>query len=79
MATGELLIDVITAHVPLNTVTSFVSPLLAAAESFIRGNDKAGANQLSAFIKQVTAQKGKKIDAALADALIAAARASSTR
>jgi type VI protein secretion system component Hcp len=50
------------------------SQLQAAIDSFNRGDTNAGANQLGAFINHVKAQRGKKIDAALADAWSAAAQ-----
>jgi hypothetical protein len=50
------------------------SKLRAAISSFSRGNTNAAANQLEAFVNQVLAQRGKKIDAALADSLSADAR-----
>jgi hypothetical protein len=47
------------------------SRLQAAIDSLDRGNEAAAVNQLQAFENQVRAQRGKKIDAAQADALIA--------
>jgi hypothetical protein len=49
---------------------SLDSQLQAAIASFAVGNTKAGANQLGAFINHVSAQSGKHIAAALADAWI---------
>lgn len=53
------------------TRNSLDSKLQAAIKSFDGGNKKAGVNQLGAFISEVRTQRGKKIDIALADALIA--------
>jgi hypothetical protein len=49
---------------------SLDSQLQAAIASFAVGNTNAGANQLEAFINNVSAQSGKLIAAALADAWI---------
>ena len=48
--------------------------LREAIDSFNQGHTQAGANQLGAFINEVSAQRGKKIDAGLADAVIAYAQ-----
>jgi hypothetical protein len=53
---------------------SLDSQLQAAIDSFSAGNTTAGVTQLGAFINHVSAQRGKKIDAALADAFIAFAQ-----
>jgi hypothetical protein len=50
------------------------SKLQAAIQSFSGGKTKTGANQMGAFINEVSPQRGKKIDAALADSLIADAQ-----
>jgi hypothetical protein len=50
------------------------SKLQAAISSFSRGNTNAAANQLEAFVNLVLAQRGKKIDATLADSLSADAQ-----
>jgi hypothetical protein len=50
------------------------SRLQAAIDSLNRGNASAAVNQLQAFEEQVRAQRGKMIDAAQADALIAYAQ-----
>jgi hypothetical protein len=73
-ATTNLLAKVDAAGLPHGTQNSLDSKLQAAVKSFNGGNTKAGANQLGAFINEVSAQRGKKIDAALADALIADAQ-----
>jgi hypothetical protein len=48
--------------------------LREAIDSFNQGHTQAAANQLGAFINAVSALRGKRIDATLADALIAEAR-----
>jgi hypothetical protein len=48
--------------------------LRQAIDSFDQGNRKAGANQLGSFVNHVSALRGKKIDATLADELIAEAQ-----
>ena len=52
---------------------SLDSKLQAALDSFSQGNQTAAKNQLAAFLNEVSAQSGKKIDDALADALSASA------
>ncbi|WP_152421367.1 bifunctional metallophosphatase/5'-nucleotidase [Natronococcus amylolyticus] len=52
------------------TENSLTSTLENAANSFDRANETAAANRLCAFINQVEAQRGKKIDEADADDLI---------
>ena len=47
--------------------------LAAAAEAIARGNTGAACGQLAAFMQQVTAQRGKTIPAATADAWLATA------
>jgi hypothetical protein len=70
-ATTSLLTHVDGAGLPQGTQSSLDSKLQSAISSFNGGATRAGVNQLGAFINEVKAQKGKKIDAALADALIA--------
>jgi hypothetical protein len=52
-----------------NAADAYLS-LREAIGSFNPGSTKAGANQLGAFISCVSPQRGKRIDAALADELI---------
>jgi hypothetical protein len=73
-ATSQLNERVAASGLDKGTRNSLNSKLQAAAASFNAGKAKTGANQLAAFINHVSAQRGKKIDAALADALIADAR-----
>jgi hypothetical protein len=73
-ATTTILKQVQGANVPSGIQNALVSSLQAAIDSFNRGNNTAGVNQLGAFQNKVSAQSGKAIDAALADALIAAAQ-----
>ena len=74
-ATEDLVSEVEALDLPHGTENSLVSKLQAAIDSLDRGQENAAANQLSAFINQVEAQRGKKISDAEADALIAAAQA----
>lgn len=60
---------------PKGIENSLSSKLQNAVKSVCNGNAKPAVNQLEAFIKEVTAQSGKKIDPADAAALIAAAQA----
>jgi hypothetical protein len=62
------------SNIPAGTQNALMSSLQAAIDSFNRGDNTAGVNQLAAFQNKVSAQSGKMIDAALADALIAAAQ-----
>jgi hypothetical protein len=48
--------------------------LREAIDSFNQGHTQAGANQLGAFMNAVSALQGKRIDATLADELIAEAQ-----
>jgi hypothetical protein len=73
-ASTSLQSQVDTAGLDSGTQNSLDSQLQAAIASFNGGNTKAGVNQLGAFINYVSAQRGKKINAALADALIAYAK-----
>jgi hypothetical protein len=58
------------AHpLPSGFEESLDSKLQAAAGSFNRGDRTSAVNQLGAFINAVSAQRGKKIDGTLADAL----------
>lgn len=72
--TTSLLTDVDSAGLAAGTRNSLDSKLRAAIKSFNGNNKKAGVNQLRAFINEVRAQKGKKIDVALAEAFIAYAQ-----
>ena len=62
------------ARIPSDIQGSLTSPLQAGIDSFNGGKTTPGVNQLAAFIQHVKAQTGKKLDAALADVLIAAAQ-----
>jgi hypothetical protein len=73
-ATTNLLTAVDNAGLDHGQQNALDSKLQAAIDSFNRGDTKAGANQLGAFINHVKAQRGKKIDAALADGWTAAAQ-----
>jgi hypothetical protein len=53
---------------------SLDSQLLADLASFNAGNTTAGINQLGALVNHVRAQRGKGINAAVADVLIAFAQ-----
>jgi hypothetical protein len=53
--------------------SSLISKLENAALSYERGRGTPGSNKLNAFLNEVQAQRGKKIDEATADALIAQA------
>jgi hypothetical protein len=73
-ATTNLQAQVDAAGLPQGTQNSLDSKLQAALASFNQGDTTAAKNQLGAFINEVGAQRGKKIDAPLADALIAYAQ-----
>jgi hypothetical protein len=70
-ASTSLQAQVDTAGLDTGTQSSLDSQLQAAITSFKGGNNKDGVNQLGAFINHVSALKGKKVSAALADAWIA--------
>ena len=72
-ATARLQARVDGANLPRGVQNSLDSKLQAAIDSFNRGRTNAAVNQLNAFINSVKAQRGKQIDAALADALSACA------
>jgi hypothetical protein len=67
---------VLTVNGPSDTPSAADAYLLLreAIDSFNQGNTKAGANQLGSFINYVSALRGKRIDATLADELIAEAQ-----
>jgi uncharacterized repeat protein (TIGR03803 family) len=69
-ATNNLLTLVDSSNLPSGTRHSLDVKLEAAIDSFTQGNETAGDNQLGAFINEVNAQRGKTIDAALADIFI---------
>jgi sugar lactone lactonase YvrE len=73
-ATTNLVAQVDAACLAHGMQSSLDSQLQAAIASFSAGNTTDGVSQLQAFIHHVSAQRGKKIDGALADALIAAAQ-----
>ena len=70
-ATTNLVNQVTAAHLDHGLENSLLSILQAAIDSFNRGDNTAGENQLRAFQNHVRAQRGQEIDAALADALLA--------
>jgi uncharacterized repeat protein (TIGR03803 family) len=70
-ATKNLLALVNSSNLASGTQNSLDAKLNAAIAAFDRGNATAGDNQLKAFINEVNAQRGKKIDDALADLFIA--------
>jgi hypothetical protein len=72
-ATTNLLKQVNDAGLEQGIQNSLDSKLQAALDSFSQGNQTAAKNQLAAFLNEVSAQSGKKIDDALADALSASA------
>ena len=73
-ATTNLLKQVNDAGLEQGIQNSLDSKLQAALDSFSQGNQTAAKNQLAAFLNEVSAQSGKKIDDALADALSASAQ-----
>jgi hypothetical protein len=73
-ATNLLVTQVNAAGLAGGLQNSLDSQLVAAMTSFNAGNTTAGVNQLGAFINHVRAQRGKGIDTAVADALIALAQ-----
>jgi hypothetical protein len=73
-ATTNLVNQVTAASLDHSLENSLVRILEAAIDSFNRGHDTAGVNQLEAFENHVRAQSGHMIDAALADALLAYAQ-----
>jgi type VI protein secretion system component Hcp len=72
-ATGNLSEQVNAAEFSHGRGNALDSSLRAAIASFQRGNTTAAVNQLQAFENKVRAQRGKSIDPALADELLAAA------
>jgi autotransporter-associated beta strand protein len=73
-ATTNLVNQVTAANLDHGIENSLLSILDAAIDSFNRGDNATGANQLAAFANHVRAQRGKKISVALADTLIADAQ-----
>jgi type VI protein secretion system component Hcp len=73
-ATTNLVAQVDQAGLPQGIQNALNSQLRAAIASFSAGNTIAGKNLLEAFMIYMSAQRGKKIDGALADALIAYAQ-----
>ena len=73
-ATSDLQAQVDAAGLAHGMQNSLDSQLQAASASFAAGHTADGASQLGAFISHVRAQRGKHIDAALADAWIAYAQ-----
>jgi hypothetical protein len=59
------------AGLPSNTVSSLMSKLDNATAKIASGQVTAAKNQLNALINEISAQRGKSIPAAVADALIA--------
>ena len=73
-AMDGLILDVEALSLAKGIENSLISKLNAAKSSLERGNEKSATNQLTAFIKQLEAQKGKQIeDVVAADELIATA------
>jgi hypothetical protein len=70
----SLIAQVQSLGLPKGTENSLLAKLNAAAASLNRGNTGSARGQLGAFINEVSAQKGKKIPVAAADALIASAQ-----
>src|SRR5262249_46608176 len=73
-ATTKLKAQVDAAGLDHGTQSSLDDQLQAAIALFNAGDTTDGASQLGAFINPVRAQRGKHIDAALADAWIAYAQ-----
>jgi type VI protein secretion system component Hcp len=73
-ATNELLLQVSAARLPAALKNDFTNQLQAAIDLFNRGKMIPGVTRLSAFMQHVRAQRGKKIDAGLADVLMAGAQ-----
>jgi hypothetical protein len=73
-ATANLQARVDSAGLDQGTQNALDSKLQAAIASFSRGDNKAAVNQLGAFINQVSALRGKKVAADLADSLVADAQ-----
>jgi hypothetical protein len=69
-ATNNLIAHVDAGKLPCGSQQSLDSKLRAAINSFNRGNTTSALHQLGAFVNQVTALKGKKIDGTLADVFI---------
>lgn len=74
-ALAELIADVDVLGLMRGIENSLVKKLEGAIKNLEKGNVAGASGKLRAFINQVRAQRGKKIDAADADALIAAAKA----
>lgn len=73
VAIEHLIDDIKDMELPKGLENSFVSKLDNAIKSLEKGNYNAAVNQLNAFIKEVEAQRGKKITEDQADYLIAKA------
>jgi hypothetical protein len=71
----ELIDDVEKLNLHGGTEKSLTKKLENAIKSLEKGEIEAAIGKLNAFINEVEAQRGKKIDEADADALIAAAQA----
>jgi hypothetical protein len=71
----DLIVAVVRGLLVRKIDLSLAGPLLvklaSAQENQARGNKREAANNVKAFVNQVKAQRGKKIDAAYADKLIA--------
>ena len=74
-AVNNLAGQVSAANLQSGVTNTLLGDLSAAASSFNRGSFTSGANQLQQFMADVSAQSGKKIDMATANAFIAAAQA----
>jgi hypothetical protein len=71
----NLIADVQSLELTKGTENSLLAKLNAAKRSLEKGNTTAAKRQLTAFIKQVSALSGGKIEEADADDLIAQAQA----
>ncbi|UCG68056.1 MAG: right-handed parallel beta-helix repeat-containing protein, partial [Thermoplasmata archaeon] len=73
-ALKDLMEDVDDLDLPKGTENSLISKLNGAYESLEDGKDNAAVNKIGAFIREVFAQRGKKLTEEEAEALIEAAR-----
>jgi hypothetical protein len=73
--TEDLIVDITDMGIHNGTENSLTSKLENVIKKLEKGNYEAALNQLNAFIREVEAQRGKKITDAEADDLIAAAEA----
>jgi len=73
-AVADLKTQVKSFKLPGGVENGFTSKLDAALTALEKGNNKTAVNNLNAFINHAKAQRGKKVTAAQADALIAGAQ-----